>query len=174
MKDGKLETVEGRPALRFERQYGHPVKRVWQAVSTPEQLEHWFPAAVQWQPVVGEKIDAHGMHGKILEVEPPNRLAWEFNADFYSFVLAESAQATSLTFLHVFDLAVPVAQTAAGWDVYLDKLDALLAGQPANDKAAFADWGSLHEYYATEFGDDPTPGRRFWAQLQETLGLSAD
>lgn len=143
MKDGKLETFEGRPALRFERYYAHPVDRVWQAVSVPEQLEHWFPAAVQWQPVVGEKIDAHGMHGKVLIVEPPNALAWEFNADFYSFELAETTQATNLTFLHVFDLAVPTAQTAAGWDVYLAKLDALLAGQPVSDKTAFADWDSL-------------------------------
>lgn len=171
MKDGKLETFEGRPALRFERYYAHPVDRVWQAVSVPEQLEHWFPAAVQWQPVVGEKIDAHGMHGKVLIVEPPNALAWEFNADFYSFELAETTQATNLTFLHVFDLAVPTAQTAAGWDVYLAKLAALLAGQPVSDKTAFADWDSLHEYYAAEFGADPTPGRRFWAQLQDTLGL---
>lgn len=171
MKDGTLETVEGRPALRFKRHYAHPVKQVWHAVSIPEQLEYWFPAAVQWQPEAGEKIDAHGMHGKVLTVEPPNRLAWEFNADFYSFELTETTQATNLTFLHVFDLAVPTAQTAAGWDVYLAKLDALLAGQPVSDKTAFADWDNLHEYYAAEFGVDPTPGRRFGAQLQDRLGL---
>src|SRR5699024_7825036 len=98
MKDGTLETVEGRPALRFKRHYAHPVKQVWHAVSIPEQLEYWFPAAVQWQPEAGEKIDAHGMHGKVLTVEPPNRLAWEFNADFYNFELTEPTQATNLRF----------------------------------------------------------------------------
>src|SRR5699024_9620949 len=111
------------------------------------------------------------MHGKVLTVEPPNRLAWEFNADFYSFELTETTQATNLTFLHVFNLAVPTAKTAAGWDVYLAKLDTLLAGQPVSDKTAFADWNNLNEYYAAEFGDEPTPRRRFGAQPQDRLGL---
>ena len=65
MKDGKLETFEGRPALRFERYYAHPVDRVWQAVSVPEQLEHWFPRSAM-AAGRGRKIDAHGMHGKCL------------------------------------------------------------------------------------------------------------
>jgi predicted nucleic acid-binding Zn ribbon protein len=36
VSDGTLETVDGRPALRFERVLAHPVERVWRAVSVPE------------------------------------------------------------------------------------------------------------------------------------------
>lgn len=171
MRDGILETIEGRPALHFERELDHPVERVWQAVSTPSELEQWFPMAAPWEPTTGEKLEVSGMYGRVLEVNAPVRLAWEFNADFYSFTLTETQGTTTLTFLHVFDLAVPTAQTAAGWDTYLQKLEALLAGQPLSDKQAFGQWDTLHEYYATEFGVDPTPGRKFWAQLQQSLGL---
>lgn len=173
MRDGILETIEGRTALRFVRELSYPVDRVWRAVSTPSQLEQWFPVAVEWDPVSGERLEAFGMYGRVLEVNAPVRLAWEFNADFYSFNLTERADGTKLTFVHVFDVTVPIAQTAAGWDTYLDKLEALLAGWPLSDNEAFAHWDSLHEYYATEFGVNPAPGRRFWEKLRESLDLSA-
>ena len=47
MIHGTLETIEGRPALRFERSLTHPVDRVWRAVSVPAELGSWFPAAVE-------------------------------------------------------------------------------------------------------------------------------
>jgi uncharacterized protein YndB with AHSA1/START domain len=41
---GRLETVDDRPALRFERRLNHPVARVWRAVTEPDELERWFVA----------------------------------------------------------------------------------------------------------------------------------
>lgn len=171
MYDGILKTISGRPALQFVLRLVHPLPRVWQAVSTPRELEQWFPAAIPWEPAPGELLEAFGMHGKILEVEDPTRLAWEFNDDFYSFDLTESTDGTTLTFTYVFGPDAPVAQTAAGWDTYLQKLEALLAGQPLSDKAAFANWDRTHEHYAAKFNVDPTPGRQFWAQRKESLDL---
>jgi len=37
MTDGTLETINGRPALRFERMLTHSVQRVWRASSRPQQ-----------------------------------------------------------------------------------------------------------------------------------------
>ena len=45
MTDGTLETIDGRPALRFERRLAHSVERVWRAVTEPAELERWFVAA---------------------------------------------------------------------------------------------------------------------------------
>lgn len=42
MTDGTLETIDGRPVLRFERVPPHSVDRVWRAVSEPAELERWF------------------------------------------------------------------------------------------------------------------------------------
>jgi hypothetical protein len=36
----------GRPAVRFERTYAHPIERVWAAVSDPIEMTHWFPFSV--------------------------------------------------------------------------------------------------------------------------------
>lgn len=38
MNDGTLLTIDGRPALRFERVLPHSLDRVWQAVSVPAEL----------------------------------------------------------------------------------------------------------------------------------------
>ncbi len=43
-KEGTLVHIDGRPALRFERRYRHPVERVWRAVSDPAEMASWFPS----------------------------------------------------------------------------------------------------------------------------------
>lgn len=169
--DGVLETVDGRPALRFVRELPHSIERVWKAVSTPAELGQWFPAAVEWLPETGEKIEAYGMTGEVIEAKAPHRLAWTFNGDFYRFDLDGDEKACRLTFLHVFgDPAMPAAQTATGWDTYMTRLDALLAGTPLSEEEAHGNWGEVHERYVELFEDDPAPGREFWAHLKKELG----
>lgn len=61
MSDGTLETIDGRLALRFERTLAHPIERVWRALSEPDELGAWFPAAAPWGPTTGETFEAFGM-----------------------------------------------------------------------------------------------------------------
>ena len=58
MMDGTLETIDGRPALRFQRRLAHPVDRVWRAITEPDELEDWFVARPEWRPEVGETFTA--------------------------------------------------------------------------------------------------------------------
>jgi uncharacterized protein YndB with AHSA1/START domain len=58
MTDGTLETIDGRPALRFDRTLPHSVERVWRAISEPTELQRWFPAAAEWTPATGETFEA--------------------------------------------------------------------------------------------------------------------
>ncbi|HEX8073920.1 MAG TPA: SRPBCC domain-containing protein [Thermoleophilaceae bacterium] len=44
--NGTLETIDGRPALRFERRLPHSVERVWRAITEPEELKAWFPDTI--------------------------------------------------------------------------------------------------------------------------------
>lgn len=171
-RDGILETVDGRSAVRFVRELASSQERVWKAVSTPAELEQWFPAAVEWGPVAGEKLEAFGMTGEVLEAEAPNSLEWIFNGDLFRFDLEGDESSCQLSFLHVFgDPNTPTAQTAAGWHTYFDRLDALLGGVVLSEEEAHATWGDIHEHYAKLFNVDPTPGREFWAQLKKQLGL---
>jgi hypothetical protein len=59
MTDGTLETIDGRPALRFDRTLAHSVERVWRAITDPTELQRWFPATADWTPATGETFEAH-------------------------------------------------------------------------------------------------------------------
>ncbi|WP_327092164.1 SRPBCC domain-containing protein [Nonomuraea sp. NBC_01738] len=166
MTDGTLETIDGRPALRFERTLSHSVERVWQAVSVPAELERWFPAAAAWTPKAGETFEAYGASGEVTEVDPPHRLAWTYAGQVYSFDLAADGAGCRLVFTHVIDDRGLSAQTATGWDAYLSRLEPYLDGEEISEQDAHAHWAETHERYAERFGVDPAPGRRFAAALR--------
>lgn len=166
MTDGNLVTIDGRPALRFERTLAYPVERVWRAISEPAELERWFPAAADWTPAAGETFEAFGATGEVTEVDAPHRLAWTYAGDQYSFELAAHDDGCRLSFTHVFDDRALAAQTAAGWETYLSRLEPHLAGGYLSEEEAHEPWEEVHERYAERFGVDPTPGRRFAADLR--------
>lgn len=163
MTDGTLQTIDGRPALRFERTLAHSVERVWRAISEPAELERWFAAAADWTPATGETFAAYGATGEVTEVDAPHRLAWTFAGERYSFELAAQEDGCRLIFTHVFDDRALAAQTAAGWETYLSRLEPHLAGGYPSEEEAHELWEEVHERYAERFGVDPTPGRRFLA-----------
>jgi uncharacterized protein YndB with AHSA1/START domain len=160
-----LQTIDGRPALRIERHLAHPVERVWRAVSEPAEPGRWMPAAAHWTPALGEVFELGGQQGQITDLDPPHVIAWTLGADLFRFALQPEGVGCSLVFTHVFDDTTPAAQTAAGWECYLDRLDAQLAGQDLSEEQAHQPVGERHERYAARFGLDPAPGRAFIASL---------
>src|SRR5215217_6269980 len=166
MTDATLETIDGRPALRFERELTQSVERVWRAVSDPAELERWFPATADWTPAAGETIEVGRMKGEVTEVDAPHRLAWTFNRERFSFDVSPREGGCLLVFTHVFDHRTRAAQTAAGWEAYFSRLDAHLAGGFLSEEEAHEPWEAVHERYAERFGVDPTLGRRFIAALR--------
>jgi len=160
---GTLETADGRPALRFERSLGYPIERVWQAVSTPSELERFFPGAADWTPVAGETIDAGGMSVEVTQVEAPHLLTWIFAGQPQSFELTQEGDECRFVFTHTID-DLPAAQTATGWEIYLSRLEPHLAGGHLSEEEAHEPWAEIHELYAERFGVDPEPGRRWAAQ----------
>ncbi|MEW9552663.1 SRPBCC domain-containing protein [Nonomuraea sp. NPDC050783] len=170
MTEGTLETIDGRPALRFERTLSHSVERVWRAISTPAELERWFPAAVEWTPAEGEILDAYGATGEVTEVAAPHRLAWTFGGEQYSFELSAREGGCRLVFTHVFGDRALAAQVATGWHTYLARLEQHLAGRHLSERDASEPWREIHERYAERFGIDPAPGRRFAEMLEATGG----
>ena len=166
MIHGTLQKSGDRPALRFEHVLSHPVERVWRAVSVPAELGSWFPAAVEWTPAVGESFDAGGATLEVTAVDPQQRLAWVYAGQLQSFELAPEGQGCRLTFTHVLDDRALAAQTAAGWETYLSRLQPHLDGRDISEQVVHRRWAEIHERYAELFGVDPTPGRRFAAALR--------
>ena len=161
-----LDSVDGRPTLRFELTLAYPVERVWHAVCRPAELERWFPAAVDWTPAVGEVFEAGGATLEVTEVDAPHRLAWVYAGEAQSFELTARGDGCQLTFTHVTDDLALAAQTATGWETYLMRLRPHLAGEALSEAVAHEQWAEIHEQYAERFGVDPTPGRRFAAALR--------
>jgi uncharacterized protein YndB with AHSA1/START domain len=147
--NGKLETVDGRPTLRFERQLDYPIERVWRAITESEDLRHWFP---QSEPL------------QVTESEPPRLLAGTWYGDALRFELRPEGEGCVLVFTHAFAEREKAARDAAGWDSCFARFDALLAGEPLSETDSLESWPEKHERYAQSFGVDPQLGRDAFAQ----------
>ena len=146
MIDGTQTTVDGRPALRFERRLAHPVERVWRAVSEPAELERWFVATVPWTPRAGESFEAYGQTARVTACEPPRELAWTWGDESYRFDLRPDGDGCLLVFTHVFDPRMgPAEQHAAGWRAYLRRLETHLAGRFLSEQDAHGPWLTLDQ-----------------------------
>jgi uncharacterized protein YndB with AHSA1/START domain len=139
MRTGTQETIDGRPALRFERRLAHSPERVWRAISEPDELAGWFVAPVAWIPEEGETFEAAGDNGRVTTVDPPRALAWEWGQERYRFELTPSPEGTTLVFTHVFSGALgPDWQHAAGWETYFNRLEVHLDGGHLTEEEAHA------------------------------------
>ena len=149
---GKEQIVDGRPALRFERRLNHSIERVWRAVTEPAELARWFVSEVPWTPVAGEVIEAAGAIGRITALEPPRLIAWTWGVEQYSFELTADGDSCVLVFTHVFNPQLgPGWQHAAGWETYLSRLDAHLAGGFLSEQEAHEGIDDLLARYRDAF-----------------------
>jgi uncharacterized protein YndB with AHSA1/START domain len=160
--DAILETVDGRPVLRFERLLAHPPEKVWKAVTDPAELAHWFPARVETELRVGapirftfDHVDLDAPDGEILTVDPPRLLVYRWGKDELRWEIVPTDSGCRLLFTQVLggdDLWVgrlATARQAAGWDICLDQLGARLDGRPASTADT---WFARNERYVEKFG----------------------
>lgn len=144
-----------RPAVRVVRQFAHPVDQVWTAVTSEEQLRHWFPGGAAVEERVGGLVhfgeNGESGEGEVLECDPPRRLAFTWEDDRLTYELEPDAGGTLLTLTHDFDDRAGAASFAAGWEQCLDALACVLAGKPlpAADHAV-----ERHEELVARFGLD--------------------
>jgi uncharacterized protein YndB with AHSA1/START domain len=169
--NGKLEDVDGRPALRFERTLAQEPERVWRALTDPGEQEAWHPMPARFEGGEGGRAtfvehDAIGPigDGRITAYEPPRLLGYtwgvdgEGEPDHLLWELRPHDQGTLLVLVHTFDDRLKAARDGAGWHVCLDSLDASLGGPEAAGPDA----------------DGRTPWQRLNGDYQERFGISAE
>lgn len=160
----ELTTIDGTPTLRFERRFPHPRERVWRAISDPEQMTAWFPAAVQTELRPGapmrfvfddEAPVEDTWDGEVLEVDPPAVFMFRWNRDVLRFDMLADGDGCRLVFTHALGDGptgrLGAARTAAGWDGCLTSLTAALGEtEPSQDPAT--GWLARAEAYVEKFG----------------------
>jgi uncharacterized protein YndB with AHSA1/START domain len=157
MSADQFLTLDGRPTVRVERRYPHPIEKVWRAVTTPEHLGRWFPSpvALDLRPGgamrFGEFGGDQGAAGTVETVEPPRRLVFSWGADRLTFELAPDGDETTFALTHSFDDRYGAPSFATGWELCLGSLRCVLAGEPLPPP----DRGiARHEELVHEFGLD--------------------
>jgi uncharacterized protein YndB with AHSA1/START domain len=156
---GTYLELDGRPAVRFERVYDHPIERVWALVAEPAGLAHWFPfpeVTIDLTPG-GEITFAGDPHmpdatstGRIVAVDPPRHLAFTWGGDELRFDLEPLGDGrTRFTLTDVLEAADTAARNAAGWDICLLALDAHAAGDAVEGPHAGTRpaWNERYEEY---------------------------
>jgi uncharacterized protein YndB with AHSA1/START domain len=135
------------PELRLERHFFVGVDRLWRALTDAGELQYWFPGEME-----------------VLEAEPPRLLVARWNGSTLRFALAADGDFARLTFVHAFDDRDLAAQTAAGWDRCLARLEAVLNEASMDEAASLELWLHVHDRYAERFDVDPAIGRRAFAE----------
>ncbi len=90
-----LTLDDGRPAVRFVRDYDHPVDRVWRFVTDADELVHWFPSRAEIDLRPGGAVVFSGdpaledSTGRVVAVDPPRHLSFTWEEDEIHFDLEE-------------------------------------------------------------------------------------
>lgn len=169
-KEGTLVHIEGRPALRFERRYAHPLQRVWRAVTDPGEMPAWFPSNVAGERAVGAELvfaddeqrtssreageptyEGPVVRGRVVAYDPPNVFSFTWGGELLRFELTPEGDGTVLVFTQLLSHPSVAARNGSGWHQCLANLDALLgAGEPDD-----AGWQEVYEDYLERMGPDP-------------------
>ncbi|MFH5231191.1 SRPBCC family protein [Antrihabitans spumae] len=142
------------PSIRLTRTYDHPVDRVWRAITTSDNLKHWFPSDVEIElKPEGVVRFGFGGDGQVRAIEPPHRLVFTWEEDVLEFQLASSAVGTVLTLTHHFGDRAGAASFATGWEQCFAALESVLADREP-DSATADRRDERHEELVTRFGLD--------------------
>lgn len=169
--DGEFAEVDGRPAVRFVRTYPHDVETVWEAISTPAGLAHWFPSPdIVFDPtppevggtitMSGDEYSPEGSTGAVLVWEPPHRFGFDWEDDQLFLTVSEHEGGSQLELVNLLSVRGGAARNGAGWDFCLAALEDSLDQPAASDHRSDQEGGVdtfipvLEQYVAAGLPDD--------------------
>jgi uncharacterized protein YndB with AHSA1/START domain len=123
-------------------------------LTDPAELARWFPSKISWTPACSEEIVIDDLAGVITELEDAERIVFTIGPEYYRFEVHEAPSNSRLVSIRGFDAhAASAAQFAAGWEAYLERLDAHLNGGFLTEEDAHQQSASRSAFYAERFGN---------------------
>lgn len=119
----------------FKRVLHHPIEKVWEAITNPQQLKYWFTdAEIDLQP--GGKIvfrfrdEAKSLsYGKVVTIEPPHKFVWTWEEELAEWELEKiSGNKTQLRLTYSRLPKDYAINAPAGFHSLLDRLEERLNG----------------------------------------------
>lgn len=148
---GKIAKEKDGYKVVFERVFNHPIEKVWDAITRPEELKFWFTdikldfrpgGALTFQFRDKDKTKSYG---EIVAIEPPNRFVWTWEGELAVWELtALDEQSTRLIFTYSKLTAAYAISAPAGFHDLLDLLEARLDGSEALSSFGTEDYGPEH------------------------------
>ena len=149
--DGVISTdADGRPVVTFERHLAHPIERVWNAITDPDEAIQWL-GQLTIDPRVGGRIqlvpgsneparEASVDHGAITAFDPPVLLEYwgiidgprsEGHRHVYRWELREEPGGCAITFSNTFGKDEPRVSNSivCGWHLTFEHLVDQLEGR---------------------------------------------
>lgn len=156
---GDLEHLDdGRWQLRFTRTLNHPSETVWEAITEPEHLAHWFPTTIEGERATGAHLrfdfpagQAPPFNGQMVGYTPPSLMELRWGNDIVRLELRSVEGGTELTLSDTLEDLGKAARDAAGWHTCLEALRASL-GNDDSAREALMDWREVHSHYVERFG----------------------
>lgn len=161
--DPRRTFADGRWTVILTRELSHPVNRVWEALTEPEQLRKWAPfTANRDLAATGEMImtmidgadssEDVDHAGSVLESDPPRLLVYRWGEDVLRWELTATNGGTTLVLRHTLVDAGLTSAVAAGWHLCLDAANAMMDGIPigpvVGQRAKDYGWDDLNQRYA--------------------------
>lgn len=139
LQDGTFFQTADTVGVRFERLFDHPVSRLWEALTEPEQLAQWLAPAVIRGGAAGTislQLTGGTMGGRILQWKENALLEYVwYNGSVVRWeLMRESKGRTRLVFTHTHVPDAQLLDAAKGWHYHLDMLSLVLDGsdKPSN------------------------------------------
>lgn len=141
---GTIRTTPTGRELVLERTFPAPIADVWASITEPERSDRWIGTwtgeaapgrTVSFTMTAEDAAEPEDV--LILECDAPRRLHVEFPGNVPAWRLAvdlvEADGTTTLTFTQEVSEGLDVSDVGPGWEYYLDRLVADLAGTPFAD-----------------------------------------
>ncbi len=159
-------TEDGRCALRFERQLGHPPEKVWRAITEVDQLRWWFAGILDYDRIRFELAPGSELafvpkreyaqvgtgHGEVTRIEKPRLLEYTWGTETLRWELEPHGESgCRLVFTNIFDDRGFASAMGAGWHAALERLEDFLAGRDPDQSPLETDesaWQQLQTNYA--------------------------